>query len=1136
MEKKEASSSESPSHYIGIGASAGGLQAIEEFFKEMPIQSGAAFIVVQHLSPHFKSLMVELLSKKTPLTVRRAEDGMRPEKDCVYLIPPKKNLIIYKGKLVLSDQNPQGGINFPIDLFLESLATDQGNKGIAIILSGTGSDGTLGIRAVKDHGGIVFAQDDLSAKFDGMPRSAISTGLVDFILPPSEMPRQVVAVMHHKRDLILRGESSETKPHLKGLDRLFALLMQRYKIDFSLYKQTTALRRIERRMAINQIENVDDYVRYVEVDMTESATLHQELLIGVTSFFRDEEAFEFLLNEVVPDLMEDQMQEDFRAWVCGCSTGEEAYTVAITCAETAAAVDFKGDIKIFATDINKESVNAAALGHFPESISSTMPEAYLEKYFDKSGSSYQVKRSVREMVIFAPHNLLKDPPFTKVSLVTCRNMLIYFRPAAQQMAISHLHFALKPSGVLFLGPSETTGDLSDQFETLSAKWNFYRVKNSGRAARANILSRVSTVAGVNNPLFTPRLSATQPIIDERMLSRLLDMLGEDYLPLAIVVNAQQEVLHLVGEAAPYLRMPQGRMINNVIKLAHSDISVPLTTGLHKAIRERIPVHYNKVRVKRGDKRLRVRISIRPFPMRRHYEDYFVVLIEEESLPQSAPGVPEAQFDLDEETTNRLRDLELELQYTKESLQATIEELETSNEELQATNEELLASNEELQSTNEELQSVNEELFSVNAEYQAKIMELTELNNDIDNLMSGTELCSVFLDVNLEVRKFTPDISRIIDLRESDIGRSISLIGHHLRNVNLLEIFKSVHFKGTPHRDEVQAHDGTWYLMRVVPYRIDTQENAGIVAVFIDIHWIKESPTPSLPETDFVRLVEKTAHIGAWELDLRTFDISCVEEVDRIYGFRSAGPKSLEDFIEMHLEEDQRTLRDGIRDAVDANKALDQTVRFRGAQGDVRWVRVFADKTVDAENRPVKLFGIIQEISWYKDIELSLYYTQRFLRALVEWGQDLDRETTLDQLKQSACQFLIDNLGVRSVGFARLIGEGASLIIGASQSVDGETPLPQILSLDTHPQRALFRQALGLSVTSPADIIELNSPSTTEWKPFRIASKAGEPIRELLLVRLAEGFRMDKQLSLRLEAFANQITMLLRNFDLNGNDR
>jgi two-component system CheB/CheR fusion protein len=849
-----------PTHYVAVGASAGGLEAIEFFFSHMPPDSGLGFVVIQHLSPDYKSLMVELLSKKTPMPVHRAEDGMRVLPDHVYLIPPKKNLTIFHGKLLLSEQDHSKGINLPIDVFLRSLAEDQGEKAMAIILSGTGSDGTRGVRTIKEYGGMVMVQDEESAKFNGMPRAAISTGLADFVLPPDQMPAQLLSFVKHP--YITKVERSETLlSDEQGLTRVFAMLREKCKVDFTFYKPSTVTRRIERRMTINQTDEIQDYVKFLSNNPGEVVALYRELLIGVTNFFRDPMVFERLEQHGLPEIISNASGREIRFWVAGCSTGEEAYSLAILTRDCMETLGITRDVKIFATDIDRDAIHYAANGVYPENIAADLSPRLLAKYFYRREDSFQIARTIREMVVFAQHNLIKDPPFTNISLISCRNLLIYLQPILQRKVLEFFNFSLNADGILLLGTSETTGEMADYFEALDPKWKLYRSK--GRLKPLTDASHLLSMTDLRSRDLrgqfvgarrTPRFSE-----EERMLERFLDAVARDYIPLTVIVNAHLEVLHVLGDVGDYLKLPSGKVVNDISKMAARELAIPLATGIQKVFRQRQELRFSNIRLSHeGGFRL-VELRIRPLPEKRGQEPLAAVFIGEIKKVEPTDSDSGIQsYDLSGAAEERLRDLEQDLQFTRENLQATIEELETSNEELQATNEELLASNEELQSTNEELQSTNEELFTVNTEYQTKIIELTEVNNDVDNLLCASQIGQLLLDENLEVRRFSPKIAGIFKLLASDVGRPITHISHYLVDCDPIHAVRRVQATNEPLEQEVRTQLGRWHLMRVAPYIVGPKAFSGTVLSFVDITQFKETQM-ALAEKEAALLAEIAAH-------------------------------------------------------------------------------------------------------------------------------------------------------------------------------------------------------------------------------------------------------------------------------------
>jgi len=629
-ESQTNTETQEPAYYVGIGASAGGLEAIEMFFSHMPSQSGLAFIVIQHLSPDYKSMMKELLSKKTHMPVHRAEDGMSVAPNNVYLIPPKKNLTIFHGKLLLKDQDAIRGINLPIDIFLQSLAEDQGERAIAIILSGTGSDGTRGVRSIKEFGGMVMVQSQESAKFDGMPRAAISTGVADFIQTPDQMPDQLmsfVAFPHLSRE----KRSEKLLNDEDGMTRIFAELREKTKVDFTYYKPSTITRRIERRMTVNRMDDFGDYVRYLQSYPGEVMTLYRELLIGVTSFFRDPEAMSELADHCIPDLLASVKNREIRFWIAGCSTGEEPYTIAILAKEAMEKMKISRDIKLFATDIDRDAILTASQGIYPESIAADLTPDLLAKYFYRKEENFQIARHVREMVVFAQHNLVRDPPFTNIDLVSCRNLLIYLQPILQQKAMKMFNFSLNSNGLLFLGTSETVGDMSDCFETVHQKHKIYRSR--GKVLPTGIDQTAGAEGSARTGLqyggYVRAIRRRPPVPDDsRMINRYLDAVAEHYIPLSVIVNEQMEILHIVGRSEGYLKVPSGRAVYDITRMAARDLAIPLATGIQKVFRTREQIAYTNIRLRHMDEARSVRMRMLPLPDKKGCEPLVAVFFED----------------------------------------------------------------------------------------------------------------------------------------------------------------------------------------------------------------------------------------------------------------------------------------------------------------------------------------------------------------------------------------------------------------------------------------------------------------------------------------------------------------------------
>jgi two-component system, chemotaxis family, CheB/CheR fusion protein len=882
---------------VGIGASAGGLAAFEAFFANMPAdtESGMAFVLVQHLDPGHKSMLTELVRRYTKMQVFEVTDGMQVEPNCTYIIPPNKDMALMRGHLHLMEPVLPRGLRLPIDFFFRSLAQDRAEAAICIVLSGTGTDGTLGLRAIKEAGGMAMAQAPTTAGYDGMPRSAIATGLSDYVLPPGEMPAQLIAFAQLAYSKKHRRMAGLPASELSNIQHILVLLRSHSGHDFSLYKQNTILRRVKRRMAVNQIERVEKYVQYLRQNTAEMDMLFRELLIGVTSFFRDPQAYEALQDNVIPSLFtEKEGERTVRVWVPGCSTGEEAYSIAMLLQEYVDKIGQPYTLQIFATDIDRESVESARAGIYPASIAIDVAPERLARFFTAQEDTYRVKKSVRDLVIFAEQDVTRDPPFSKIDLLSCRNMLIYFETDLQRKVLPLFHYALRQGGFLFLGTSESTGDFPGLFEAVDRKWKLYRRKSSpsqANLAEFQVPQRLVERTGLHQ---TSERMDKKPNVRELTEKLLL----HDYAPACVLVNERGDILYVFGHTGKYLELPTGEINNNILFSARQGLRLELASALHKVANHGQMARYDGLHVKINGGSQDVNLIVKPAEAGTALEGGLILVIFEDVAPGPAPlpseeanslGTLEAERDL------QIAGLERELRSKEEYLQTTIEELETANEELKSTNEELQSTNEELQSTNEELetskeelQSVNEELVTVNNELQQKIDSLSHANNDMNNLLAGTGIGTVFVDDHLKIKRFTPAVTHIINLIPSDIGRPLTHIMLNLVNyMNLEEDIRSV-LNDLTHREmEVQAKNGQWYLMRILPYR--TLENAidGAVITFVDISVLKQLRATLQDNQERVRSLEETASEITWSVDanlrLITFNTAFGEDMRKRFG-------------------------------------------------------------------------------------------------------------------------------------------------------------------------------------------------------------------------------------------------------------
>lgn len=814
---------------------------------------------------------------------------------------------------------------------------------------------------------MVMVQEEGSAKFDGMPRAAIATGLADFILPPDQMPAQLLSYTEHP--YVLKSERSDSLlTDEDRLTRIFAILRDRCKVDFTYYKPTTVNRRIERRMSVNGIDDIGAYVSFLQRHAGEASALYRELLIGVTHFFRDESVFRYLSETALPALFEAHGDGQIRFWTAGCSTGEEAYSLAILARECMERMGRYPDVKIFATDIDRDAILHAGNGLYPESIAADLSPELLGKYFFRREDSFQVSRTVRRMVVFAQHNLIKDPPFTNISLISCRNLLIYLQPVLQKKVFDLFNFSLNPDGILVLGTSETIGDMGDYFEPLQRKHRVYRSRGKhrripGEDGYAPMVPDRNRRPGVR----TARIHPGPP--QERILERLLDALSDGVLPLTLLVNEEMELLHVFGNTEGYFKLPSGRMVNNLLKMAARELEIPLSAGIGKTFRTGKTLTYANLRIRDKGGVRTARMRIQPLPGAKGQTPLAAVMLSETGVDPTPPDAPSTGWNLDVETQEYIRNLEGELQFTRENLQATIEELETANEELQATNEELLASNEELQSTNEELQSTNEELHTVNAEYQDRIIELTELHNDVDNLLAHTQIGKLLLDENMEIRRFSPQISRIFHIMETDEGRPLADLSHRLVDVDPIEAVHHVLSTVETVEKEVRTEDGRWLLMRVVPYQVGPEVFSGAVMTFIDISQVKTAQKALAESEADLRKTARMARVGSWEYDPATGRHRWSEETFRIHELEPGEQPRPEEGIRFYAPEWRPVIAQAFRDACEKGTPYDLVLEIVTARGNRRWVRAIGQAEM-TDGRVTLVSGAFQDLTDRKRAEAA----------------------------------------------------------------------------------------------------------------------------------------------------------------------
>ncbi len=826
-------------YVVGIGASAGGLEAINDLFDNMPVNTGFAFIIVQHLSPDYRSLMGELLSKHTEMQVFETVEGTIPKPNCIYLIPTRKTITIKNGRLRLEDKHRDQQPNTAIDIFFESLAKDKAEKSIGIILSGTGTDGTKGIQAIKNNGGTIIVQDPITAQFDGMPNSALSSGYADLILSPDMMPEELLEFV--KEAPLLRSFNALSNQEEAILLDILELIYKTTGHDFSNYKRPTINRRLSKRMAERNIKSLADYYSYLGNHTEEIKRLCKEFLLHVTRFFRDEEAFEHLKSSVIPGILSRKAIDDVvKVWTVACSTGEEAYSLAMIFDETIAELKkFDVEVKIFASDIDQEVIDVASRGFYTEEQLRNVPPERLNRYFTAEGNGYRIIPAIRKMIVFARHDIAKDPPFGKIDLLSCRNMLIYMSPLLQKDILQKFHFSINDDGYIFLGPSENIGILKNVMQEVDKKWKIYRCVSKSKVADLEAFSNPSEKILLSSPMLSSKAKNALHNLAEIFKETLL----EEYDYAGIFIDKDFDVKQAIGNFKRFMDFPEGTFNFNLLKLVPTDLSITLSTGIRKAIKDNERVVQRNVKIQVGKLERTVTIIIKPYLIQKLYLQPFIFIILKEEEPptrrksESSPSLTPGAY-----SAERINELEQELKDTKENLQALIEEVESANEELQSSNEEIISSNEELQSTNEELQSLNEELHTVNAEHQLKIKELIELNDDLNNYFRNTDIGQILIDRKLIIRKFTPVATRQVNLIGTDIGRSIVDISTNIKNLDFINEIKSVLKNGNTLEREFPMDDEHTYLMRIAPYLRQNNAIDGVVVNFIDVTELRKLTT------------------------------------------------------------------------------------------------------------------------------------------------------------------------------------------------------------------------------------------------------------------------------------------------------
>ncbi len=865
-----------PVAIVGIGASAGGLEAFSQLLKNLPNDTGMAFILIQHLEPKHESQLSEILSRVASVPVKQITNNITISPNQVYAIPPNKYLEIKKRKLILSERIKTDGVYMPIDYFFQSLAADQKNKAIGIILSGTASDGTIGLKAIKAEGGLTFAQDEESAKYPGMPHSAVESGNVDIILPPDKIAKELIRIGKHP--YIAFSQSSKEEKREKdeekdfedakedSLTEIYRKLRSSAGVDFSNYKLSTVKRRISRRMIINKIRKIEDYVKFIKEDKNEVMNLYHDLLINVTTFFRDPEVFEILQNKIYPKLIKNISNDNsLRVWIPGCATGEEAYSIAISLLEFLDKKSANINIQIFATDISEPSIEKARAGIYPESVIKEIPVEIQKRYFVRYNGGYQVSKTIRDLCIFARQNLAKDPPFSKIDLISCRNLLIYLSAELQKKIVPIFHYALKPDGCLLLGTSESIGNFGELFQLTDRKCKIYERKEYQKRIDYNF-----ALSNIRNEKTNEKKYEDFPD-DLDILKEADRLILSKYAPAAILINQNLEIIQFRGKINQYLAPAPGDASLNLFKMIKEGINVELHTSIRKAANTKKPVILENVKIDTNGSSKNIDLEVVPLKTSADSQGtFFLVLFNERDMSNNLGTKKKLNKEKDEETEivsnadSRIEKLKEELSITKEHLQSIIEELEAANEELRSALEELQSSNEELQSTNEEmetareeLQSTNEELMTVNDELESRNIELNEANNDLSNVLASVNIAIVIFGKDLKIRRYTQKAEAVWNLISSDIGRPFSHLKPNFDLPDLKEKILDVMDELESKEIEVKDNENRYYSMKIRPYKTADSKIDGVVISLYNVDVMKKEMTSMTTEKDYFEAVQNT---------------------------------------------------------------------------------------------------------------------------------------------------------------------------------------------------------------------------------------------------------------------------------------
>ncbi len=977
---------------VGIGASAGGLEAVTKLLENLPPDTGMAFVLVQHLAPTQDSMLSELLSKVTSMPVREVRDGMTVEPDQIYVIPPNTALTVFHGVLRLQPRAESPARHMPVDSFFRSIAEDQGQNAIGIILSGTGSDGSLGIRAIKAEGGIILAQDEQSAKYDGMPKSAAATGVVDYILPPEKIAAELKRISRHPAMGLL--QTMKSGPLLQAgeddLNRIFMLMRTATGVDFTYYKRATILRRIARRMLLHKIEALEHYVRYLQENPPEVGVLYQDVLINVTSFFRDPETFTTLKNIVFPRILEKRSSDTpLRIWVPGCSTGEEAYSLAMGFSEWSEEQSISHPIQFFASDIDEAAIETARQGVYPENIAQDVSPERLRRFFTRTEQGYQISKAIREQGVFARQNLIKDPPFSKMDLISCRNLMIYFGPMLQKKALPIMHYALNPSGYLMLGRSESIGEFANLFSLVDKNSRIYSKKTSSSELH------FERERGPVREKADVKKKAEEHVTGETNVQKEADsIILNRYSPAGLVINEDMDILQFRGNISPYLKPQPGKASLNLMRMAGESLAMELRVLIHRAAGKDVPVRKEGIKIRHNNIVATINIELVAFKPRDSKERLFLVIFEDTAGPTARDskklGKVQAKIkgrsQKDQEapfarelaaTQEHLRSIVAEHEASTEELKALNEEVQSSNEELQSINEELETSKEELQSTNEELSTVNDELRSRNE-------EITQSNNDLVNVLSAVEIPILLIGNKLQIRRFNASAGKALNLIASDIGRPISNIRSNINVPDLdtliLEVVESLSIK----EQEILDTQGRWYSMTIRPYKTIDNRIDGAIVTLEDINDLKQGMLRTQEARDYAEAIVETVREP---LIILTEDLRVVTANLAYYWIFAVTPEAVENKAIYELQNgywDIPKLRELLEDIRAKNSFFsDFEVAREDAGAGPRNLLINARKVISKDPGAHLILLAIEDVTKRRQIEEALRENEKRYRSLFE---------------------------------------------------------------------------------------------------------------------------------------------------------